>query len=137
MDLMKLGTELLKNYLGDKVSSDAISGALGNLLGGGSNNLDIGSLMALMNNGDLMSMASSWLGDGDNQTISPDQIRNLLGGDKVSNFASDLGVDEDSAVGGLSDMLPKLVDQSSSGGSLLDSVGGVGGALNMAKGLFS
>ena len=34
-------------------------------------------------------------------------------------------------------MLPQLIDKSSSGGDLLDAVGGVGGALNMAKGLFN
>ena len=34
-------------------------------------------------------------------------------------------------------MLPQLIDKSSSGGDLLDAVGGVGGALNMTKGLFN
>ncbi|NRA71528.1 MAG: hypothetical protein HRU24_10930, partial [Gammaproteobacteria bacterium] len=57
-------------------------------------------------------------------------------GDKIAAFASSLGVDSDTATTGLSNMLPDLIDQGSSGGNLLDSVGGIGGALDMAKKFF-
>ena len=60
----------------------------------------------------------------------------MFGGDKLSAFAGKLGVDQDNATEGLSSVLPNLVDQSSSGGSLLDSVGGLGGAMDFAKKLF-
>ena len=60
----------------------------------------------------------------------------MFGGDKLANFANQLGLDQDSANNGLSEMLPNLVDKSSSGGNLLESVGGLGGALDMAKKLF-
>jgi hypothetical protein len=40
------------------------------------------------------------------------------------------------AAGGLSDALPQMVDKASSDGSLLDSIGGVSGALGMASKLF-
>ena len=68
--------------------------------------------------------------------IFGNQVGELPGSDKVAEFASKLNVDEDTAVSGLADMLPQMVDKSSSGGSLLDSVGGVGGLMGMAGKLF-
>lgn len=142
MDLMKLGTQLLMNKLGGNASESGIAGALSGLLGnssGGSDGggLDIGSLVSQMvsggGGGGLQSVVASWLGDGDNEPIAANQIKALLGGDKVSQFASQLGVDEDTAADGLAEAIPQMVDKGSSGGSLLDSVGGISGAVDMAK----
>jgi len=47
-----------------------------------------------------------------------------------------LGTDENSLLAGLTRVLPKMVDSSSSGGSLLDAIGGLDGAMSMAKKLF-
>ena len=55
---------------------------------------------------------------------------------RFSGFASKLGLSQEEAAGGLSDALPQMVDKASSGGSLLDSIGGVSGALSMAGKLF-
>lgn len=57
----------------------------------------------------------------------------LLGEGEISNFASKLGTDSATAAGGLADVLPQLVDQSSQGGSLLDAAGGLGGLMGAAK----
>ena len=78
-------------------------------------------------------IAESWLGDGDNADISPDQLKEVLGSEKITEAAAELGTDEDSLLAGLKDALPGLVDKSSSGGSLLDAAGGLGG---LAKKLF-
>ena len=82
-------------------------------------------------------MAKSWLGDGANEAISPDSIKAVLGSDKISEFARTLGLSEQEAAGGLSEALPSIIDKGSSGGSLLDSLGGIEGALGMAGKLFS
>lgn len=139
MDLMQIGVQLLQSKLGSNVKSDDITSALSGLLGG--DNFDIGSLISkLQGNGGLASLASSWLGDGANTPISASQVMDIFGKDKVSEFASKLNVDEDTASNGLADMLPQLVDKASSGGSLLDSamssMGGVGGVMGMAGKLF-
>lgn len=141
MDLMKLGTQLILSKLGGNTSESGIASALSSLLGGGSNNsggLDIGSLVSNMmsNGGGLENIVSSWLGDGDNDAVSGSQIKDLLGGDKISQFANELGIDEDSAADSLADAVPQMVDKASSGGSLLDAIGGIDGALNLAKKLF-
>jgi len=137
MDLMKLGTQLVMSKLGGGgTSSDSITSVLGNLLGG-DNESDggggIGSILSSMKEKGLGSIADSWLGDGDNEEISTDQLRDVVGGSKVTEMASELGTDEDSLLSGLKDALPQMIDKSSSGGSLLDNLGGLSGALGMAK----
>lgn len=139
MDLMKLGTQLLMNKLnvdadGDG-TPDGIMGALSGLIGGDNGDLDLSSIVSKMHSGDneLSGTLASWLGDGENAPISVDQITALFGSDKLADFAGRLNLDPGAAAEKLSEALPEIVDQSSSGGSLLDSVGGLGGALDLAK----
>jgi uncharacterized protein YidB (DUF937 family) len=110
--------------------------ALSGLLGGGQGGIDLGSLMSKFSSAGLGSLVNSWLGDGANQSISADQVMDMFGSSKISEFASTLGLSQEEAAGGLSDAIPQMVDKASSGGSLLDSVGGLSGALGMAGKLF-
>lgn len=137
MDILQIGTDILKSKLGNQAGAgnDAVSAVLKKLVGNG-NDFDIAGLLSGLQAGGLASMASSWLGDGANDGISPNQIKDVLGSDKVAAAASELGTDEQTLLGGLSDALPQMVDKASSGGSLLDSVGGLGGAMDMAKKFF-
>ncbi len=144
MDLMKLGTQLLMSKLGGNASEGGVMSALSGLLGSGGSNdsggLDIGSLVSGMMSGQgggdgLQGMVASWLGDGDNDAISGDQIKGLFGSDKIAEFAGKLGVDESTAADSLADAVPQMVDKSSSGGSLLDSLD-LGDVMNIAKKLF-
>ncbi len=137
MDITQMGAELLKNQLGGSggQSPDMIAGVLQKLIGNG-DQLDIAGMVAALQSGGLASIAASWLGDGDNEAISSEQVRQVMGDAKISQAATELGTDEDSLLSGLSQALPQMIDKSSSGGSLLDAVGGIGGALDMAKKLF-
>ncbi len=142
-NLLKMGAT---TFINSKRSGDAGSGldtgnlisALSSLAGGdrSQGGFDLGSLLPKMDSGGLGTIAKSWLGDGNNEAISPDQITNMLGADKISEFASKLGLSKEEAAGGLSEALPQMVDKASSGGSLLDSIGGVSGAMGMASKLF-
>ncbi len=136
MDLMKLGTQLLASKLGGGADSGVIGSVLGGLLSDGDGKSSMGGMVASMKEKGMGSIADSWLGDGDNESISTDQVRDLVGGSKVSEMASQLNTDEGSLLEGLKDALPQIMDKSSSGGSLLDNIGGLSGALNMAKKLF-
>ena len=78
-----------------------------------------------------------WLGDGANSAISAESILGVLGENSVSSFASSLGTDTGTAAAGLAEVLPQLMDKASSGGSLLDAAGGVGGLMNAAKSFLS
>lgn len=48
--------------------------------------------------GRTCSMVASWLGDGDNDAMFSIQVRELLDSDKVTEFASKLNIDEETAV---------------------------------------
>ena len=137
MDILQMGAELFKNSMGGQgnQNTEAISGVLQKLIGSG-DQLDISGMVSAMQSGGLASVVSSWLGDGDNDAISENQIRDVVGGDKITAAAAQLGTDENSLLAGLTSALPKMVDSSSSGGSLLDAIGGLDGAMNMAKKLF-
>ncbi len=135
MDFMKMGTELLGSSL-QGIDSKDLSSALGQLLSGSDGKLDLGNIVSKMNQQGLGSMVESWLGDGGNTDISADQVKDLLGSDKISQVASQLNTGEGDLLSSLTAALPQLMDKSSSGGSLLDSLGGMDGALNMASKFF-
>ena len=139
MDIMKLGTQLLQDKLsGSSAGENNVGSALTDLLGDNDGNLDISSLVSkVTGDGNLTSTLSSWLGDGDNDLISGDAIKNIFDSNELSNFASKLGVDVDSAADSLADAIPQMVDKSSSGGSLLDSISGLKDGLDAANKFFS
>jgi len=137
MDLMNLAQQLISQKLGDNVDSDAVSNGLQSLLGDQNGGLDIGNLVSSMTqNGGLAEVVGSWLGDGDNMPIDSNTVNELFSSDKIGEFASSLGIDSSNASELLADVVPNIVDQSSSGGNLLDSIGGIDGALDFAKKFF-
>lgn len=144
-ELLNMGAGLIQGNSDDATTGldmGDISGALGNLLGGGADGgFDISQLVSGLSENGLGSIVGSWLGSGENESISMDSITDLLGSDKVSEFASSLGLSEDSAKGALADALPNLIDNATSGeGSLvenmLSNVGGVDGAMGMLGKMF-
>lgn len=140
-ELIKLGAAAFMNSdgsgnTGSGLDMDALVSALSGLSGGSDGNIDIGSILSKMQSGGMADLAQSWLGDGENQNMSNDNVAEMFGNDKISEFASKLGLSQDEAVGGLRDAMPQMVDKASSGGSLLESIGGIDGALNLASKLF-
>ena len=142
-DLLKMGASMIQGNADDATTgldTDSISGALGSLLGG-ENGLDIGSLVSGLSENGLGEVVGSWLGSGENLPISADSISDLLGSDKVSEFAENLGLSEESAKEALAEALPNVVDQATSGGNsivddMLSHVGGAEGAMNMLGKMF-
>ena len=101
--------------------------------GGQGGGLDLGGLVKGLQSKGLGDVAGSWLGDGENAEISADQLKDVLGQEKIAEAASQLGTDEGSLLDSLKDALPQIVDKSSSGGSLMDSIGGLGALGGIAK----
>lgn len=143
VNLLKMGAQM---FINSEQSGDAGSGldigsvasAMSGLLSAGRSNpaFDFGPLLSKMDSEGLDAVAQSWLGDGSNESISSKEVTNTLGADLISEFASKLGVSTEEAAGGLSEAFPQIVDKASSGGSLLDSIGGVSGAIGLAGKLF-
>jgi uncharacterized protein YidB (DUF937 family) len=53
----------------------------------------------------------SWVGMGENQPISSDQIQKALGSEQVKALAEKMGIDPAQASNFLADYLPKIVDK--------------------------
>jgi len=139
-DLLQLGaktfsTSTLSGNSGTNLNSSDLISALSSLMGEGKN-FDIGSLVSSLNSSGLGNIVSSWLGDGGNDAISPEQISETIGPDKIEAFASKLGLSTEEAAGGLSEAIPQMIDNASTGGSILESIGGLEGALGLASKLF-
>ena len=144
MDLLKVGGSLIQGNNDDATTGldiDDIATALSGLLANSEGSLDLASLVGGLSQTGLGEIVGSWLGNGENKSISMDQITDLLGSDKISEFASQLGVSEESAKGALVDSLPQVVDQATSGEStimdeMLAQVGGPQGAMDMLGKMF-
>jgi uncharacterized protein YidB (DUF937 family) len=85
----------------------AVLKMLGSKGGEGTNGLE--SLMAQFNESGLGDKIQSWLKSGDNTSVSPDEIKRVLG-DDVDEVAREAGVDRDEAAEKMSTALPEVVD---------------------------
>ncbi len=108
--------------------------ALGALTGGSgtSPNSMMGAVMSMIQNqpgglaglaekfqnGGLGDVVQSWIGTGQNQPVSADQIQQVLGSDTVKELAAKAGLDPTQAASGLSELLPQLVDKLTPGGQI-------------------
>ena len=137
MDIKSLATQLLMSKINGANDSGAAASALDDLVGG-DKGFDLGDLVGQFTGGsnDLAAKAKSWLGDGSNDSISAAEVQDAIGGDKIEAFASKLGIGREEASSSLSQILPDLIDKSSKGGSLLDSVGGAEGLAGLASKFF-
>jgi uncharacterized protein YidB (DUF937 family) len=61
---------------------------------------------------------SSWVGLGENQSISTNQIQEALGSDQVKALAARMGVDPATASNFLAEYLPKIVDKLTPAGKI-------------------
>ena len=88
--------------------ASALVGILGALL------QQSGGLQGLANKfsqGGCGNMFASWVGLGENQTISGSQVQNCLGSDQVKALAAKMGIDPAQASTLLAEFLPKVVDK--------------------------
>jgi uncharacterized protein YidB (DUF937 family) len=66
----------------------------------------------------LGSVVQSWIGNGANQSIAPNQVEGLLGQDRIAQLASRAGIPAGVASAALAHILPTLIDKLTPGGKL-------------------
>lgn len=74
---------------------------------------NMGSMQGLVDQlqqGGLGDQVKSWLSNGSNMSVTPDQIKTALGSDQVQQIAQHFGVPTDAALKLLADHLPAAVD---------------------------
>ena len=143
-DLLKVGATLIQGNSDDATTGlnvDDIAKALDGLVGDGQGGVNLVPFVSGLGENGLGAIVGSWLGNGENKSISMEQITELIGSEKVSEFASTLGLSEESAQNALSEVIPQVVDKATSGeGGIMDEmlaqVGGPQGAMEMLGKMF-
>jgi uncharacterized protein YidB (DUF937 family) len=146
-DIVNLGASAFKGKLdlnGDgKVDLTEATTAIKTLLSNEKGEIDLAAIVDKMKSSGFGEIAQTWLSDGKNSIITPGQVSEIFGKDKIAAFAEKLGIRNITALNGIADALPKLVDKASPTGSLadsliakgqelLESVGGVDGIVEKA-----
>ena len=62
--------------------------------------------------------AGSWVGKGENQSVTPDQVTQALGHDAVAQVATQTGLTHDEAAAAISQVLPAVVDHVTPNGTV-------------------
>ncbi len=78
----------------------------------------LGGLMSAFQQAGLGHIAQSWMGNGPNQPVSPDQLQSVFGQDRVQSMASQAGMQPQDFLSQLSQHLPKAVDGMTPGGAV-------------------
>jgi len=116
--LVNMAAEMLSSKLG--IDQDTIKKGVEHLFSDG---FDISNLLSVAHDFNLGDIVSSWIGNGENKAIDPSALANIFGSDKISQFAKTIGVDENTAVSSLSEVLPNVIDKATSSGDVMDSLG--------------
>ena len=59
----------------------------------------------------LGGIVSSWVGTGENQSISAEQIQNVMGEEHIRQFAAKVGIPPEQASSKIAEYLPQIVDR--------------------------
>jgi uncharacterized protein YidB (DUF937 family) len=117
--------DILKNVLGGGSAptqagagkgdlSDVIKGGLGGLLAGGAAGTvlsgGLNDLLKQLQEAGQGDVAKSWVGNGPNKTISPNDLGSALGADQVRALSAHSGMSQDDLLEGLSQFLPQVID---------------------------
>lgn len=95
----------------------------------------LGGLLNQFNQAGLGNIVSSWVGTGENQPISAQQIQDALGNSHLGQLAESAGLSQSDAAQHLSELLPGLIDKLTPNGQLPESGsgGGFGDLSNIAS----
>lgn len=96
-----------------QVLTDLIAGR--NNDGGG-----LGGLLGRFKQAGLGHVADSWVSTRPNQPVSPDQLRQVFGEDRIEDMAERSGMPQDDFLNQLSQHLPRAVDHLTPNGEIPD-----------------
>ncbi len=118
---------------GQQGGASPLGGVLSSILGGGQGGVSgqmgggqmggpmaggLGGLLSQFQQAGLGNIAQSWVGGGDNHPVSPEQLQNVFGQERVQDMANQAGMDQGDFLSQLSQHLPRAVDGMTPGGQL-------------------
>lgn len=80
----------------------------------------LGGLVDMLSKNGLGRQAASWVGTGDNEPVTADQLGQALGSGPLADLAGKFGIDAQTLSGGLAQYLPDVVNQLTPEGRLPD-----------------
>ena len=108
--------------LGGALGGCTLGGLLGGLLGGAAAgtavNGGLGGLLKQLQESGQGDVAKSWVGTGPNRDIAQGDLARALGTDTLDTLSDQTGMDRDDLLSGLSQYLPRFVDQLTPDGRL-------------------
>ena len=115
---------------GGNAGSSPMQGILGSLLGGGQQGGmgnqqqgmagGLSGLVSSFEQAGLGHIAQSWIGNGANQSVSPQQLQSVFGENQVNSMASQSGMAPQDFLSQLSEHLPNAVNGMTPNGRLPD-----------------
>jgi len=96
---------------GNQPQQGGLGGALGGMLGGGGAAGGLGGLLGQFQQAGLGNVAQSWVGNGPNQQVTPDQLHQVFGDDQVNQWSQQSGMPKHDLLSQLSQYLPNAVDK--------------------------
>lgn len=78
----------------------------------------LNGLVEKFQQGGLGDVVQSWVGNGENQAVSADQLQNVLGSDAVAGLAQKVGLQPDQVSGLLAQVLPHVVNAATPNGEV-------------------
>ncbi len=115
MALMDMVINLMKSVLGqggDQIAGQLVERVLQSGIGGGPQ-----GLVSMIEQAGFGEQVQSWLSNGPNLPITPEQIQQALGG-QVGQIANQFGMSPDTISNALSQYLPAIIDRLSPNGRL-------------------
>lgn len=105
---------VLMNLLGGGPSPGAMAGTApqpgGPAMGGGMMAGGLPGLVGMFEQAGLGHIVQSWIGNGQNQPVSPDQLQRVLGEGRVNDMAGQAGMERGDFLSQLSQHLPEVVN---------------------------
>lgn len=115
---------------------DSVAGAVvGKMLGGDQGNManiamemfnqngGLGGIIEKFQSNGLGEQAASWIGNGQNLPVSPDQIANVLGSSAIGDMAMKFGLTPEMLSSQIAEYLPTVVDKMTPDGELSNNSG--------------
>lgn len=135
---------VLGGLLGGQQASSPVQSILGSILGGGQGGMTgqggggLGGLMQQFQHAGLGNIAQSWVSNGSNQSVQPQQLQQVFGQQQVNQWSQQSGMAPDTLLGHLAQFLPHAVDHMTPGGQMPQGGGDFDGAgVNMGGGMGS
>ena len=132
MGLMDQLGQVAGGMMGGQAGQNPLLQAVTSLLGQNSSVGGLAGIVQTFQKNGLGDIVNSWVRTGKNLPVTPDQIKQGLGSDFLSQLASKAGVSPDTASTQLSSLLPDVIDKLTPSGTI--EAGGIDQLLKMFQG---